>query len=875
MTTQEENGRHRAVDRLPRRMLDLAAIASSVLKPREDQHTVRYIAQIDVEDTMIKRTKVGPNTSVYVKLEGTALCVSKSKVEGTSKNRSSSARHRVNVRVTPVSVDVPRRELRIYVPSPGKDKLLRLVIPSKQCAVKWKNALENAVCSDITEYYTFGDTLGSGAYGEVVQAVHNISKEARAIKIIKRSDNMKSREHLDSEIQVMKSISHPNIVQTYQIFDLRRTIYIVMEYVPCGDLFDFVAQHECLTERQSSQTMRSIFKAVEYLHRNSIVHRDLKPENILCANDSWPLDIKVSDFGFANFLKPTKDSDDTMRTQVGTVYFMAPEIISNKGHGPAVDVWACGIMLYTILTGRLPFPGKNTTEYLSNVVRGKLLFPAVLWKGISDNAKSLVKALLNQDSNKRLTAMAALQHRWIAKPIVHGDNQIRRDRSNLHSRRRRLFKARKAVIAVAMANKFKATIPQMVDVVGDSTKKVAGAIETGVKKTTDGIEKGLGEIATSVISLGDGLAEGTKKVAGDIGEGTKKVALSMADGTKKVAGGIGSGVKKTKDGVETSARKVGEGVRKTADGFETGLKKTSHGIGQGVKMTADGISVGAKKAAGGVGQGVKKTTGGLERSVKVTSSTLKRGVERLRHERANGTDMSGSHCRTDSQSSSMRRSAGPTRSPFRRRVSNASKDIAGDGVVGMAQRAEDASSADEYMSALEDHSETEEGWGQTKRTPEYNGVNENSDYGNNVWIDRPIPHAAAFFANALASSANPFAASPANIPFTTPPPVDPIPVPSSSPFTLSPTNPFTSPPTTTFTNSAFSNGTTTTPMGTGTRPKLAPLSGLTMGLSDETMAGSSAREHRYAANAPFNGMEGRQADLLRKTAAALLMTSNS
>lgn len=801
----------------PRRGLDLAAIASSVLKPtvhkpREDEHVVRYIAQIDIEGYMMKRSKVGPSSSVYVVLEGTALSVSKSK--------TSSVRHRVNVRVTPVHVDVECRELRIYVPMPGKDKLLRLVISSEQSAIKWNEALENAVCSDITEYYDFGSTLGSGAYGEVVKAVHTLTNEVRAVKIIRRSSNMKSQEHLDSEIQVMKSISHPNIVKTFQIFDLRKTIYIVMEFVPGGDLFDFVSQHDCLTEKQGSETMRSIFKAVDYLHRSSIVHRDLKPENILCVNDTWPLTIKVSDFGFANFLDPTKDADDTMHTQVGTVYFMAPEIISNKGHGPAVDLWACGVILYTILTGRLPFPGKNTTEYLSNVVRGKPLFPAILWKDISDDAKSLVKALLNADPNKRLTSLAALQHRWIEWPdATYGANEIRRDRSNLHSKRRRLFKARKAIIAVAMAHKFKATIPHVVDAMGDSTKKVAGVIEHGVRKTADGIERGFGEIASGVINIGDGIAEGTKKV----GEGTKKVAMSVSDGTKKVAGGIGTGVKKTMDGMESGARKVGEGVRKTADGIETGFKKTADGLGHGVK----------------------KTAGGLERGVKLTSESLKRSVDRLLADRAGQTDCSrdadGTRNRrhTESLDNAILRAMQKNRSPLHKRP--ASSEVSGQptsaDVITKTEGREDASSAEDYMSAIEEHSETEEGWERHRPKPI-------------LGFDRLLRSTDGIeeYADRLRSPLNPL----------------------MSPVTISP---YTTDNGETNTNTGFNvvpnlGG---SPAG---RPKLELLSGLTMGLSDETMAGSSPREYRQTNVPPIIGLDDRQLDLLRKTS-TLLMTSKS
>eukprot|EP00178_Gracilaria_changii_P025817 TRINITY_DN793_c0_g1_i1.p1 TRINITY_DN793_c0_g1~~TRINITY_DN793_c0_g1_i1.p1 ORF type:complete len:994 (+),score=165.04 TRINITY_DN793_c0_g1_i1:1299-4280(+) len=619
----------------PRRIANLAALATQRLRPREPLHTVRYIAQVDIEGWMFRRTKVGQKINMYAVLEATTLSI--------LRNKSGPPRYQLNVRRTPVRVHMEECEMHIFLQGvvSRKDRLLRLHIPNEQEAERWAYALDNAVNSHITDYYTFDKTLGSGAYGDVMLAYDVRTNEKRAVKIIQRGRNMKSQEHLEREIQVMKTISHPNIVNTYQIFDLKKTIYIVMEYVSGGDLFDFVAQHDCLRESQASQIIRSLFTAVEFLHRHSIVHRDLKPENILCVNRGWPLEIKVTDFGFASFLDPSNDHDNTMRTQVGTTYFMAPEIILNKGHGPPVDSWACGVILYTILTGRLPFAGRNTKQYFDNVIEGRILFPNVLWKGISDDAKSLVKGLLNVDPNKRLTPLGALQHKWVMVSNAP-ENAIRRDRSNLHSKRRRLFKARKAIIAVAMANKFKATIPQVVDKVGDSTKKVVNGIENGVKKTADGVGEGIKKTADGVKKVGENLGEGTKKfgegtkkVAEEIGEGTKKVADGIAGGTKKVAGGIGTGVKRTVDGVEIGARKVGEGMKKTGDGIGTAAKKTAEGVGAGLRKTGEGFELGIKKTADGmkktadgVGQGLKKTGESIGEGLKKTADGVGNGLKR-------------------------------------------------------------------------------------------------------------------------------------------------------------------------------------------------------------------------------------------------------
>lgn len=786
-------------ERHPRRLADFSFLTATTMlraqrSPEISNPSVSYIAQVDIDDLMTKRSKVGTPVSVYVSLQGTVLSLAKSK--------NSSSRQQFDVRNTPVKVDVDARELRIFIFVAGKNKILRLAMPSEQITLKWKDAIQNAMCSDIKEQYTFGKTVGSGSYGQVILAVHNLSKEHRAIKVIQRAEGSnKAREHLNSEIQVMKSISHPNIVHTYQIFDLKRTIYIVMEYVPGGDLFDFVAQHESLTEKQSSETLRSIFRAVEYLHRNSVVHRDLKPENILCVNNSWPLQLKLSDFGFANFLDPCNEADDTMHTQVGTIYFMAPEIFANKGYGPAVDTWACGVLLYTILTGRLPFPGKNTTEYMRNVVIGKPLFPSILWRGISDDAKSLIKGLLNPDPNKRLTALGALQHRWIAWPdAVYGQNEIRRDRSNLHSDRRQLFKARSAVIAVAMANKFRATVPHMVDTLGDSTKKVAGAIETGVKKTADGIERGFGEIASGVVRIGDGIGEGTRKVAGDIGEGTKKVAGGIAGGTKKVAEGIGHGVKKTRDGVESGAKLVGDGVKKTAGGIEKGVKHT----------------------AGGIGHGVKSTGSRFKRSVELVVKDRSKDNDSERVERnLSITDSSATSSTKLAARAfmihSVRRRNGASHS------TNSANSQSLSPTVQHERRGDDDGSSTDFVSALEEHSETEDGW-------------------SSIYAVRDLSRKR----------------------------LDCV---------------FSKPKEPTVPDANNSNASTAleTKGVTMTRPTLAPLSGVTMGWSDEALLGAPPEDDLWrdeVAAGMFNGsketdlgiglMPGGGADLLRRTTAMLM-----
>lgn len=642
---------------------NLAALAASAVRHQKSSVRVGYFAQDDMKSWAVRRSKFGAKRSDFlVQLEGSDLTVTRrprrfgaaaaaaaeAEAEAAAAAREAAAANPVadagmdapplplpldlgtppqrplppppppmladahnhrkllfNVREDDIRADPERCELILH--RRGRERPLRLQLKSDEICLKWQQALHAARTCNIEMFFTLGQSLGRGAYGEVVVAVDVNTKEKRAVKIVKRGTSLKSVEHLTRELQVMQSVNHPGIVKTYQIF-AGKTIFVVMEYVPGGDLFDFVAQQEKLTEAQGSETMGSILKAVTYLHSINIVHRDLKPENILCSEKSWPLQTKLADFGFSTVLDP--DGDSNMRTPVGTAYFMAPEIITSKGHGQPVDLWACGVILYTILTGRLPFPGRNRAEYFRNVGIGNALYPPSLWKGISENALNLVKGLLNMDPKKRLTALGAVKHTWIDTPAPNVE--IKRNRANLHSRRRKLYKARSAIIAVAMAQKFKATalvelvekFPEVVEKVGDQTKNFAN-------KTAD-----------NFMDAGDRLGEGTRKLKENVGEGTRKFKENVGENKRK----FGEGVKKTGRGMENGARKMGEGVKKTGDAIGSGAKKAAGGIGTGVKKTAEGIGNGAKKTKDVVGSGVKKTTDGIKK----TGEGIKKGAEKVK-----------------------------------------------------------------------------------------------------------------------------------------------------------------------------------------------------------------------------------------------------
>jgi serine/threonine protein kinase len=263
----------------------------------------------------------------------------------------------------------------------------------------------------------------------------------------------------------MMSVSHPNVVNTYDIFDSPSVLHLVLEFMAGGELFDIVADKGHLSEQQASQVVRDIITGVGYLHESDVVHCDIKPENILCKTHHWPLQVKLCDFGLSNFVDRAsanaEGDDNTMSAMIGTPGYVAPEVIKRERYGPPVDMWACGVVLYVMLSGRMPFYGRNDVEILRRTAQGKYSFPDREWKSISEDAKSLVKALLQVDPAKRLTARAALQHRWLETPTNNSAVPLENDLSGIHSSRR---KFKKAIMAAVTVERMKAAIGK----VGDS-----------------------------------------------------------------------------------------------------------------------------------------------------------------------------------------------------------------------------------------------------------------------------------------------------------------------------------------------------------------------------------------------------------------------
>uniref|UniRef100_A0A8D3CRF6 non-specific serine/threonine protein kinase n=1 Tax=Scophthalmus maximus TaxID=52904 RepID=A0A8D3CRF6_SCOMX len=205
------------------------------------------------------------------------------------------------------------------------------------------------------------------------------------------------------EVSVMKILNHPNIVKLFEVIETEKTLYLVMEFASGGEVFDYLVAHGRMKEKEARAKFRQIVSAVEYCHQKRIVHRDLKAENLLLDAD---MNIKIADFGFSNEFKLGSKLD----TFCGSPPYAAPELFQGKKYdGPEVDVWSLGVILYTLVSGSLPFDGQNLKELRERVLRGKYRIPFYM----STDCENLLKKLLVLNPGKRGSLQQIMKDRWM------------------------------------------------------------------------------------------------------------------------------------------------------------------------------------------------------------------------------------------------------------------------------------------------------------------------------------------------------------------------------------------------------------------------------------------------------------------------------
>eukprot|EP01114_Cavostelium_apophysatum_P007077 TRINITY_DN1876_c0_g1_i3.p1 TRINITY_DN1876_c0_g1~~TRINITY_DN1876_c0_g1_i3.p1 ORF type:complete len:491 (-),score=180.47 TRINITY_DN1876_c0_g1_i3:220-1692(-) len=303
-------------------------------------------------------------------------------------------------------------EISIVVPS-AKAAKTKPSVQDTFVAYIFKDLSAKDEDDGISKLYEIGKELGTGNFATVKLCVSRDTGETYAVKIIDKkkfaTNSALRKDQLADEVRVMKALQHPNVLSIIDLFETEDTLYMILELIKGGDLFDAVVNKEYYSEDEARVIFGQLASAVGYLHDQQIAHRDLKPENILMKDAS---NIKLSDFGLSKIV----GEEQMMKTLCGTPQYLAPEIIfASQGIGKgsyskAVDLWSMGVILYILLAGFPPF-GDNSFE---KIKKGQYSFKDPRWKAVSDEAKDLITKLMTVDVDKRCTINGIFEHKWMS-----------------------------------------------------------------------------------------------------------------------------------------------------------------------------------------------------------------------------------------------------------------------------------------------------------------------------------------------------------------------------------------------------------------------------------------------------------------------------
>uniref|UniRef100_A0A667GSW0 Ribosomal protein S6 kinase n=1 Tax=Lynx canadensis TaxID=61383 RepID=A0A667GSW0_LYNCA len=256
--------------------------------------------------------------------------------------------------------------------------------------------------------------LGEGSFSICRKCIHKKSNQAFAVKIISK----RMEANTQKEITALKLCEgHPNIVKLHEVFHDQLHTFLVMELLNGGELFERIKKKKHFSETEASYIMRKLVSAVSHMHDVGVVHRDLKPENLLFTDENDNLEIKVIDFGFAR-LKPP--DNQPLKTPCFTLHYAAPELLNHNGYDESCDLWSLGVILYTMLSGQVPFQSHDKSltctsavEIMKKIKKGDFSFEGEAWKNVSQEAKDLIQGLLTVDPNKRLKMSGLRHNEWL------------------------------------------------------------------------------------------------------------------------------------------------------------------------------------------------------------------------------------------------------------------------------------------------------------------------------------------------------------------------------------------------------------------------------------------------------------------------------
>lgn len=259
--------------------------------------------------------------------------------------------------------------------------------------------------------YELGKLLGQGTFAKVYHARNLITGMSVAIKIVDKEKVLKVGmvDQIKREISVMRLIRHPHVVELYEVIASKTKIYIVMEYAKGGELFNKVVKGRLKVD-VARKYFQQLISAVDYCHSRGVCHRDLKPENLLLDENE---NLKVSDFGLSA-LTESKRQDGLLHTTCGTPAYVAPEVINRKGYdGMKADIWSCGVILFVLLAGHLPFHDSNLMEMYRKIGKGEFKFP----KWFAPDVRRLLSRILDTNPRTRISMAKIMESSWFKKGL--------------------------------------------------------------------------------------------------------------------------------------------------------------------------------------------------------------------------------------------------------------------------------------------------------------------------------------------------------------------------------------------------------------------------------------------------------------------------
>ncbi|MCJ8749688.1 hypothetical protein PDJAM_G00179310 [Pangasius djambal] len=296
---------------------------------------------------------------------------------------------------------------------------------------------------NVEDLYEIKEVLGSGHFGQVREVCERTTGILWAGKFLKLRRGAGSRLGLErtsveKEVAILQGLQHQNIMALKDVFESKTEVVLIVELIRGGELFDFIAEKESLTETDAIEFLKQILEGVNYMHSKHIGHFDLKPENIMLSDKQVPNpNIKIIDFGMAHcFLQ-----GEEYKSMGGTPQYIAPEIINYEPLSTAADMWSIGVITYILLSGLSPFQGETNEETLKNILEMKYEFEPHYFSQTSFMAKDFIQKLLVKEQSERMTAEECLIHPWI-KPLTR-TQMAKRNRSSINMKNFRMFNAKR------------------------------------------------------------------------------------------------------------------------------------------------------------------------------------------------------------------------------------------------------------------------------------------------------------------------------------------------------------------------------------------------------------------------------------------------